>query len=114
MSKEPSESVRVLAECGELMMKKGADYQNPNSTVTQAMYYPNGVTTILDIIQAKYLRAKSLTEAMQAGHDPNFESIEDTFKDIINYAAFAVAYARGKIQGQNPDNDMLNRPRKKG
>jgi hypothetical protein len=112
VSKEVRESVRVLSECAELQLKKSEDYQNPNSTVTQAMYYPNGVVTILDTLHSKYLRAKSLTEAAQAGHSPNFESLEDTFKDIINYASFAAAYCRGKVPGQNPNNDMFNRPKK--
>jgi hypothetical protein len=109
--KETKESVRVLHECAELQLKKSRDYQNPNSVIRQADYYPSGVSTILDIIWAKVLRARSVIEAMESDptYTPNFESIEDSFKDMINYASFAVAYSRGKIDGQSPDRDFLNR-----
>jgi hypothetical protein len=40
------ESVNVLQECIDLQEKKSRDYQNPNSSVSQADYYPNGITTI--------------------------------------------------------------------
>ena len=43
---------------------------------------------------------------------PNFESVEDSLKDMINYASFAVAYSRGKIDGQDPNRDFLNRLKK--
>ena len=50
------ESAKVLAECAELQMKKARDYQNPNSTVQQADYYPNGVQSIHDTMHGKMLR----------------------------------------------------------
>lgn len=104
------ESVLVLEECVELQLKKSRDYQNPNSTVKQADYYPNGIVTIHDIMHAKMLRMKSVMEAMQAGgYDPNFESLEDSAKDLINYASFFVAYCRNGIVGQHPDKDVFNR-----
>jgi hypothetical protein len=28
---------------------------------------------------------------------------------LINYGSFFVAYLRGKVEGQNPDRDFLNR-----
>jgi hypothetical protein len=105
------ESVNVLHECVDLQLKKSNDYQNPNSVIRQADYYPNGVSTILDIIWAKVLRARSVIEAMEndPNYSPNFESIEDSFKDMINYASFAVAYSRGKVDGQDNSRDFLNR-----
>lgn len=104
-------SARVLRECIEVMIKKGADYQSKSSTVRQADYYPNGIATILDIVHAKCLRLRSVIEATQAGGKPNFESIEDSAKDAINYLAFLCAYTRGEIDGQNPNNDAFNRPK---
>lgn len=106
------ESLRVLQECAELQTKKSNDYQNPNSRIVQADYYPRGVNSILDVIHGKVLRAQSVIEAMEndPSYTPNFESLEDSFKDMINYASFAVAYCRGKIQGQSPARDFLNRP----
>jgi hypothetical protein len=105
------ESLRVLKECAELQLKKSNDYQNPRSTICQADYYPSGVKTILEIMHGKVLRARSVMEAMEFDPDynPNFESLEDSFKDLINYATFAVSYMRGGIDGQSPDKDFLNR-----
>lgn len=104
-------SVNVLRECIDLQNKKANDYQNPNSTIKQADYYPSGCLTILEIIQAKVLRMRSVMEAMQndPNYEPNFESLEDSAKDLINYASFYVAYSRGKVDGQEADRDFLNR-----
>ncbi len=105
------ESIKVLNECAELQLMKSRDYQNPNSRIVQADYYPRGVASIMDIIHAKTLRTFSVIEAMEAdeGYEPNFESIEDSLKDLINYASFAVAYCRGGIEGQDPNRDFLNK-----
>lgn len=108
------ESVNVLKECIELQLKKSRDYQNPNSNVEQAMHYRRGVDTIHDIMHGKMLRAQSLLEAAANSTDtPNYESLEDTYKDLINYASFAVTYLRGKMQGQSPDRNMFNKPKPK-
>lgn len=105
------ESLKVLRECAELQIKKSNDYQNPCSRIKQADYYPRGVASIMDIINAKVLRLWSVLEAMEndAEYAPNFESMEDSFKDLINYASFGAAYCRGKIPGQHPNRDFLNR-----
>ena len=100
------ESVEVLKECIELQNRKSQDYQSKESNVTQAMHYRRGVDSIHDIIQGKCYRAQSLLES---GGDPNFESLEDTYKDIINYCSFAVSYMRGKMVGQSSDRDMFNK-----
>ena len=102
------ESILVLQECAELQSKKSEDYQNPNSNVKQADHYRRGVDSIHDTMHGKMLRAQSLLES---GDAANFESLEDTYKDLINYASFAVSYIRGKMEGQNPDLDFLNRPK---
>jgi len=105
------ESIRALRECIELQLSKSRDYQNPNSRIKQADYYPNGVITLLDIIHAKKLRMDSVVAAMQndPSYKPNFESLEDSAKDMINYCSFIVSYCRGKMEGQNSDRDFLNR-----
>ena len=99
------ESLRVLQECAELQTKKSQDYQNKQSNVTQMMHYRRGVDTVHDIIHGKVLRAQSLLESQG---DPNFESLEDTHKDLINYCSFAVSLLRGKMEGQTPDRDIFN------
>lgn len=104
-------SAKVLAECADLQMRKANDYQNPNSTVRQADYYPNGVQSIHDVMHGKMLRMKSVMEAMRGkDYDPNFESLEDSAKDLINYASFFVAYCRNGIDGQDGTRDIFNRP----
>lgn len=105
------ESVRVLEECVDLQKRKSRDYQNDKSNVKQAMHYRRGVATIHDMISQKLLRAQSLLEAYEQGDvsEPNFEGLEDTYKDLINYASFAVSYLRGSMEGQDTNRDMLNR-----
>jgi hypothetical protein len=109
-----TEPMRILRECIQLMGKKAHDYQNPHSSVKQADYYRHGVGTLMDIIEAKFLRLVSLIETYEADPriEPKNESIEDSFKDMANYCAIAAGYCRGKIQGQDPHTrDILNRPR---
>ena len=105
------ESLKVLKECADLQLKKSNDYQNPNSNIRQADYYPRGVASLLDIVHAKTLRMFSVLEAMEndPNYKPNFESLEDSAKDLINYGSFIAAYIRGGIDGQQPDRDFLNR-----
>jgi hypothetical protein len=111
MSSPERESVTVLEECIDLQKRKSKDYQNPNSNIKQAMHYRRGVSTIHDMIQQKLYRAQSLLEPLENGDvsEPNFESLEDTYKDAINYLSFAVSYIRGKMEGQDITRDMLNR-----
>lgn len=106
------ESVKVLHECIKLQTQKSADYQNPNSIIKQADYYPSGCLTILEIMHAKLLRMRSVMEAMQNDkfYQPNFESLEDSAKDLINYASFYVSYSRGKMEGQDEYRDFINKP----
>ena len=105
-----NESINVLEECKLLQLKKSNDYQNKNSSIKQADYYPRGCFTILDIMHGKVLRMRSVLEAMESNnYDPNFESLEDSAKDLINYSSFFVSYLRKKIQGQDLNKDFLNR-----
>jgi len=110
MSKQYSRpSANILLEAADIQERKGQDYNNAVSSVQQADYYPRGVTSILDIVNAKYLRMVSVLETMEAGGNVNFESVEDSAIDMINYASFIVAYMRGQVPGQNPNNDIFNR-----
>lgn len=105
------ESVKILQECADLQTRKANDYQNPHSMIKHADYYPRGVASILDIVHAKVLRMRSVIEAMEndPNYKPNFESLEDSAKDLINYSSFIAAYIRGKVDGQDPTRDFLNR-----
>mgnify|MGYP000146043172 CR=1 FL=1 len=102
-------SAKILLEAAELQERKGKDYQNPLSRVRQADHYPRGVYTILDTMNGKMLRMYSVLETMEHGGNINFESVEDSAIDLINYASFLVAYMRGDIDGQEPGKDIFNR-----
>lgn len=106
-------SLEVLKRAAEVQTKKSDDYQNPQSRIKQAMYYPRGCATILDTMAAKVLRMQSVMEAMELDqkYQPNFESLEDSCVDLINYASFFASYMQGKMEGQDPDYDFLNRPK---
>jgi len=105
------ESVKVLQECIDLQLKKSNDYQNPTSTIKQAHYYTRGAASIFDIMNTKMLRIRSVMEAMEndPNYNANFESIEDSAKDLINYSSFLVSFMRGKIDGQDLSLDFLGR-----
>jgi hypothetical protein len=106
-------SANILLEAAELQERKGNDYNNATSSVSQADYYPRGVWSILDVVNAKYLRMVSVLETMEQGGKVNFESVEDSAIDLINYASFIAAYMRGDVPGQNPAMDIFNRPMSK-
>lgn len=115
MTNIDNESVKVLRECIELQKKKSLDYQNPNSRIRQADHYPRGINTIIDMVHQKLTRIYSLIEAAEGEStykEPNFESIEDSMIDAINYLSFGVAYCRGKMDGQSLDRDIFNRKKK--
>lgn len=109
MTQYTRKSAQVLIEAANLQEKKSQDYQNPNSRVLQADYYEHGIETILDIVKAKYLRLVSVSEAIKSGQPVNFESLEDSAIDAINYLSFAVSYLRGDIEGQRDGYDIFNR-----
>lgn len=105
-------SVRVLRECIDLQLAKSKDYQSDASNIKQAEHYLRGVDTIVDTCHGKMLRIRSLLASAKQGIAPKHESIEDSFKDLINYASFAVSYLRGQMDGQDPNRDMFNEPKK--
>jgi len=107
------ESLRVLKECAELQQRKSNDYQNEKSRIVQADHYPRGCATILDMAYQKIIRMYSVMETMENDDTVNFESLEDSAIDAINYLSFFVSYSRGQMEGQNPNHDFLNRPKVK-
>lgn len=83
----------VLYECAELMQKKGAAYNG----FPQAEYYPYGLR---DIWYMCFTKVKRLESQIIRDGDKNFEGIEDSARDLINYASFLVEFAEGKMNGQ--------------
>ena len=101
----------ILKQAADLIAKKGNDYQNPKSRIRQADYYPNGAQTILDIMTGKINRMHSVLDAMRVDDNymENFESLQDSAIDLINYSAFFSAYLDYDIDGQTTDRDIFNR-----
>jgi hypothetical protein len=62
-------------------------------------------------MNTKVLRMRSVLEALEfdPNYAPNFESLQDSAKDLINYSSFFVSFCRGGIDGQSKDRDFLNR-----
>ena len=106
-------SVQVLRECIDLQNKKSVDYQNSSSSVQQADYYPRGVESIYDIMNAKMLRIRSILDAMKSDpeYKPNFEGLIDNNKDLINYCTFFASWLAKEIPGQN-ERDPFGNPSK--
>jgi len=83
----------ILDECKNLLLLKGRDYNS--GRVKMGDYYPRGLHSVIDLMHAKLLRMYSLLESNE---EANFESIEDSAKDLINYAAIFVGVSRGLIE----------------
>lgn len=86
-------AAEVLGECAKLMEQKGAAYNG----FPQAEYYPYGMR---DIWYMCFTKVKRLESQIIRDGEHNFESIEDSARDLINYAAFLVEFAEGKMDGQ--------------
>lgn len=101
----------VLEKAMRVRIAKSKDYQSLCSTVTQAQYYPRGIETIYDIMWGKMLRIKSIMEATKNANGinhPQYESIQDSALDLINYASFLSAYMDHDIEGQSIYQDVFN------
>lgn len=86
----------VLFECAELMQKKGAAYNG----FPQAEYYPYGLR---DIWYMTFTKVKRLESQIVRDGEANFEGVEDSARDLINYAAFLIEFAEGKMNGQQKE-----------
>lgn len=86
-------AVRVLEECIELMELKGKAYNR----IPQAEYYPNGEHDIFVMMWQKIKRIQSL---LSEDGENDFESIDDSCRDLINYTSFMIEYINGEMDGQ--------------
>lgn len=93
----------VLVEAAQLRAEKTADYEGGD--ITKADYFPFMMYSHGHIIWTKALRMKSLIIQMMKdqGVEPNFESLRDTFLDLINYATYAVEDFDGNLDGRTKE-----------
>lgn len=97
----------TLSEMKELLTKKGDDYSGNRhqwmSFVIEAMMTNLSVDTIF---MASFARKLSrLISLYDNGNSPNFESVEDSWKDLLGYLILFVSYQRwAKVQNASSDN----------
>jgi len=92
---------QLIEPAVRLLAKKGEDYNR--STVKLHDYFPFGHKSYVQMIYLKAMRLRSLTEG---GGEPNFDSIEDTLYDSLNYIVFYLerlaASKELEARGANP------------
>jgi len=67
----------------KLMESKHGDYNEGG--VTLESYFPFGNKSYAQMLHVKTMRMVSL---LQSGREPNYESVEDTVRDLINYSVY--------------------------
>lgn len=80
MTKESIEE--IFTEVGNTLLKKNADYGGAS--------FDLGINGNMVHIWDKARRFRSLVEKQMKGEKANFESIEDTLRDIIGYAVIGI------------------------
>lgn len=84
----------ILKEAAELKVKKSKDYQG--GMWSEKDYFPFGDESYIHMMWTKMLRIRSVAEK----ENVNFESLEDSLLDMINYSAMYIAYLRDKDSGE--------------
>jgi hypothetical protein len=87
----------ILAELEQTMVKKHKDYGPMNIAGA-----PGGPMNGLRV--RMYDKLARLNNLVDSGNTPNYESIEDTFLDLANYAIIGLLVQRGQWEGL-PDYD---------
>lgn len=83
-------ALQVLKEAAELKELKSKDYQG--NQWSEEDYFPFGDASYIHMLWTKMLRIRSVAEQ----EDQNFESLEDSLVDMINYAAMYAAFVVNK------------------
>lgn len=83
----------TIARMLSLRASKGRDYNSGG--IERRDYYPFGLQSHVHELHKKVLRLRSLLES---GHEPENESLRDTFEDLWNYATYAVEELDGGVQ----------------
>lgn len=80
-------SETLLNRCLEVIKKKNSDYANDKDPFANFSYSSEiaGVEKYQAILQLIGMKLSRIKELMSSGKEPNFESIEDSILDAINY-----------------------------
>ena len=75
------------------MIKKAHDYSGGRGQdFARRDYHPYGDVSYLQMLHTKFKRVEATANLKLKGEKPNFESLQDSVTDLINYAAFYWAY----------------------
>ena len=91
-------AAEILKEAADLKVKKSKDYQG--GMWKESDYFPFKDMSYIHMMWTKMLRIRSVAEKQ----DVNFESLEDSLLDMINYSAMYIAFLRDKDSGERPLN----------
>ena len=86
---------QILKDAAILKEQKSKDYQG--SQWAESDYFPYGHQSYLHMMWTKMLRIRSVAE--REGDDVNFESLEDSLIDMINYSAMYAAWIENEKDG---------------
>lgn len=86
-------AARLYDEQLHLLLSKNQDYSPMN--ISHAGF-PDPISGLVTRIGDKYYRIRNLVERKQ---DANFESLEDSFRDLGNYGFIAALVLRGEWPG---------------
>lgn len=100
----PLTAIDILQSAIELKQRKSKDYQG--NQFTEEDYFPFGHHSYIHMLHTKMLRIRSVADQGR----PNFESLEDSLIDLINYAAMYAAWVDNnkakKITYERPYEDI--------
>lgn len=87
---------KILKECKKLGLIKNKNYGS------ESLKLFNGIA-VLSRMNDKIQRLNTMYEVMNSGStktfaEPHEESVDDTLKDLINYAVYLIMLRRGGIQ----------------
>jgi len=87
-----SDKMIIATEIGRLLEEKGEDYGNSVKT----LYKEFGLNFFIVMLANKLSRIKNINYSMKEYKyiKPNFETLEDTLKDIAGYAILAILEER--------------------
>jgi predicted HAD superfamily Cof-like phosphohydrolase len=81
----------ALIEAHKLRITKSQDYQSDGSNISLEEYFPFGDESYVHMINQKCLRVRSCVSSSST-KGPNFESLQDSLVDLINYSSFYYEY----------------------
>lgn len=87
----------LFARAEQLRKKKAVDY---NTSIKLVDYFPNGIEDVAYMLHVKATRIRSLVHNARFGVNNNFEGLQDSLVDLVNYAKFADDIIRGELEGQ--------------